>query len=714
IQGPEKEDGIIGVLAGAVGAVCFLIISTVIVFIVLFKRKQAIYTKSGVAQKEEDRISLHADDYLVLTEDPTDFCTENIYDHEGSFVLKRASAPSLAAEKSENVEENETQNEYKYATVNRHNVTDDDNDEEGVENPYGDLYINEETTFDVPISELQNDIVERKKNEDEGFKREYAMLPYGEEHPCDAGKRPENLPKNRFRTTFPYDHSRVVLKGTNDYINASFIHGTNKSNEYIASQGPKENTLSDFWVMLWQEKVTQIVMLTNVKEGVKMKCIQYWPEIRKVSRYGNITIRTVEEKQYAFYVIRKLKVANKEAKKYRFVTHYQFTTWPGHGSPDPLCLAAFHSHVMRTSTDHSKSPLVVHCSAGIGRTGTYIALDALYKCGKTTGKINVAKYVKDMRSNRMNMIQTYEQYKTVLLTLNEEFKARIEPQSLSNFAENLANLTENVNANQSYIRQQFEKLKQVRPEYTSDDYKNSRQRASKKKNKIFPLDKYVLHLTSSVGKRGSYINAITVPSYINAKAFIVTQYPPPEDAVDFLRLLIDHESDTVICMDPLTEIKSSKAWLPDPTSFKHVAPFTVQHENETESDVKFTYTRIINAKEQEHTVLLVEPKLSKKSTGTPRDTSYLLSLVSYALHNPSEGPLSIVSKDGASLCGVFCAVFNCIQQINMDDSVDVFTTVRQLQKRRPEFCSTQEEYLLVHTTLREYIEKTTENLYTNQ
>ena len=112
---------------------------------------------------------------VVLKEDPTDFCTENIYDHEGSFVLETVNAPSHAVEKSENVEENETQNDYKYATVNRHNVTDDDNDEEGVENPYGDLYINEETTFDAPISELQNDIVERKKNEDEGFKREYAV-----------------------------------------------------------------------------------------------------------------------------------------------------------------------------------------------------------------------------------------------------------------------------------------------------------------------------------------------------------------------------------------------------------------------------------------------------------------------------------------------------------------------------------------------------------
>ncbi|XP_078328337.1 receptor-type tyrosine-protein phosphatase kappa-like [Crassostrea virginica] len=716
IEGSKGANGNIRVVAGAVVAVLAIIIA-VIVFVVVFKRRETKFTKSCLCLKEEEGTKPLAGDCLanedITHQGSANVCSEktNVYTHDESTVIKTPSNVSAAVKKKQHIED-------EMLTATRYvDIIDDDMEEEGVENPYGDMYINEEATFDVPISELQKDIIQKRKKEDEGFKREYAMLPAGEEHSCDVGKRQENLPKNRFRTTFPYDHSRVVLKGnadSSDYINACYIHGTSKPNQYIASQGPKDNTLEDFWKMIWQEKVTQIVMLTNIKEGVKIKCTQYWPELNKAARHGRNSVRNIEEKEYAFYVIRKLKIANKEAKKYRFVKHYQYTSWPDHGSPEPLCLAAFHCHVMRTSVDETKSPIVVHCSAGIGRTGTYIALDALYKSGKDTGKINAAEYVKAMRSNRMNMIQTYEQYMTISLTLNEEFKAGIEPQNVSNFADSVANLTEKIPVKHAFIQEQFEKLQQIRPEYTSNDFKNSREHALKKGDTILPLDKYVLYLTSSVKQRGRYINAILVSSYSRNNAFIVTQYPPAEDAVDFLRLLTDHESDTVICMDSLNDIDSTIAWLPEPTSFKKVAPFTVQHENTTEIDVRVTSIWLIDAENEKHTVQIVEPKLSLTKTGTPLDASYLHSLVSYALNISSEGPITIVSRDGASLCGVFCAVFNCIQQINMDENVDVFTTVRQLQTRRPEFCSTQEEYLLVHTTLQDYIETTTENVYSNQ
>ncbi|XP_078328340.1 receptor-type tyrosine-protein phosphatase alpha-like isoform X2 [Crassostrea virginica] len=712
--GPKEEHDIIGVVVGALVAVLVVITFGVIIFIVVFKRKKTTLTESCLCFKKDDGtvpFALAKEDITHQGSSNVNSEKRTVYNHEESLLTKTTSNTASNVKKTENIED-------EMLTSKRYvDIIDDDRDEEGVENPYGDLYINEEATFDVPISELQNVITEKKKKEEEGFKREYAMLPAGEEHPCDAGKRQENVPKNRFRTTFPYDHSRVILSGStdsSDYINASYIHGTIKPNQYIASQGPKDNTLDDFWKMIWQEKVTQIVMLTNIKEGVKIKCTQYWPELNKAARHGKNSVRNIEEKEYAFYVIRKLKVANKEAKKYRFVKHYQYISWPDHGIPEPLCLAAFHCHVMRTSVDETKSPIVVHCSAGIGRTGTYIALDALYKSGKDTGKINVAEYVKAMRSNRMNMIQTYEQYMAISLTLNEEFKAGIEPQNVSNFADSVANLTEKIPVKQAFIQKQFEKLKQIRPEYTSNDFKNSREHAMKKDDTILPLDKYVLYLTSSVKQRGRYINAISVSSHSRNNAFIVTQYPPPEDAVDFLRLLTDHESDTVICMDSLNDVDSTKAWLPEPTSFKKVAPFTVQHEHTTGIDVRVTSIRLIDAEDEKHTVQIVEPKLSLTTTGTPLDSSYLHSLVSYALNVSSEGPITIVSRDGASLCGVFCAVFNCVQQINMDESVDVFTTVRQLQTRRPEFCSTPEEYLLVHTTLRDYIETTTDNVYSNQ
>nr|XP_034321094.1 receptor-type tyrosine-protein phosphatase epsilon-like [Crassostrea gigas] len=602
------------------------------------------------------------------------------------------------------------------SAAKKYDVKDDDEDEEGIENPYGDLYLNEETIPDVPINELENAIMERKENEEDGFKREYSMLPYGEQHPCEVGKRQENLAKNRFKTTFPYDHSRVILKGTDaDYTNANYISGLDEEKVYIASQGPKQNTLNDFWTMIWQEKVTQIVMLTNLKEGVKMKCTQYWPENMKSRQHGNIVIKNVEEKQYAFYVIRKLSVSHKEQKKSIVVMQYHYTTWPDHGTPDPLRLVVFHCHVMRTRSNKIKSPTVVHCSAGIGRTGTYIALDALYKAGKASGKINVAEYVKIMRANRMNMVQTYEQYMTIYLALNEEFKASSEPQSLPDFTKKAQSITGDRPANQTGIRKEFERLMKTRPEYTKADYKNSIQHLGKKReNTVLPLDKYMLYLTSAVAKRGNFINAIHVSSYQKDRAFIVTQYPTPEDAVDFLRLLNDHESDTVICMNPLHEIDSSKSWMPRLASSKNVSPFVVKHESESDTEVKVTTVSIIRGEETPHSVVIVEPKGQLKSTGTPPDTSFLRSIVSYTRNLSTENPITIVSKDGASLCGVFCAVFNSIQQITMDDNIDVFTTVRQLQTSRPELCSTQEEYSLVYSTLQDYIETTSENVYSNQ
>ncbi|XP_065924897.1 receptor-type tyrosine-protein phosphatase alpha isoform X4 [Magallana gigas] len=687
------------IIAGAVAAL--VIVIAVIVSIIVFKRlRTRVPKKDQPKQRRRDKSEM--EENLYLNNDAAKQGFTNIYENtepKDKPAAKRTTTSS--------------------STAKKYDVKDDDEDEEGIENPYGDMYLNEETILDIPISELENVIAEKKKNEEDGFKREYAMLPHGEQYQCDAGKSPNNLAKNRFKTTFPYDHSRVVLRGdgeaSSDYINANFISSTDSENQYIASQGPKQNTLNDFWTMIWQENVSQIVMLTNLKEGVKIKCTQYWPEEMKARLYGNIVIKNVEEKQYAFYIIRKLTVSLKEQNKSRVVTQYHYTTWPDHGTPDPLSLVVFHSHVMRTMTNRNKSPILVHCSAGIGRTGTYIALDALYKTGKASGKINVAEYVKIMRANRMNMVQTYEQYMTIFLALNEEFKAAFETRSLPEFTERAQSLARDRPANQTVIRKEFEKLMKTRPEYTGTDYKMSRQHfADKKGHTILPLDKYSLYLTSSVAKRGNYINAIHVSSYQQNRAFIVTHYPTPEDAVDFLRLLNDHESDTVICMNPLLEIQSSKTWLPEIAPTKDVPPFVVEHESESDTGVKITTVNIIHGEETSHPVTVVEPTGPLKSNGTTKDTSCLRNLVSYALKLGTDTPITIVSKDGASLCGVFCAVFNSIQQIIMDDNIDVFTTVRQLQTRRPEFCSTQEEYSLVYSTLQDYIETTSENVYSNQ
>nr|XP_022308538.1 receptor-type tyrosine-protein phosphatase gamma-like isoform X3 [Crassostrea virginica] len=593
-------------------------------------------------------------------------------------------------------------------TTNSHDIIDDDN-----------VYMNETISSGIPLEKLDTTVLKQGTKEYNDFKKEYAVLPSGEIHRCEVGKEPENIPKNRFKTTFPYDHSRVVLRvkdeESSDYINANYINGTNRPKEYIAAQGPKQNTVDDFWKMIWQEDVSSIVMLTNLKEGDKVKCVKYWPSRNDLLSFGSISVKLIEEKIYAFFIERKLSVTNSIIKKTRTVIQFHYISWPDHGTPEPISLLDFYHHVTRTTTSN-EVPTLVHCSAGVGRTGTYIALDALYREGRNTGAVNVVEFVKKMRNNRVSMVQTYEQYITIYLALNEIFKAPIRMCSSTDFCSKIEKTMKDTPANRNPLRKEFQLLMKVIPTYTEKDYKIAKESSKNKPtDRVLPLDKYSLHLSSMVPKRGSYINAIYVPSFIKAKRFIVTHYPTPEDAVDFLRLLNDHESDTVICMDPIRQVESIQSWLPDLSCSKVVSPFTIHCQSNSRNGTGQVIDILQNNQEDEvHSVLVEGPRNRINPSGTSRDTSELLQLITTVLFLKTENPITVVSSDGASLCGVFIAVHNAIQQLNTDSAVDVFTVVRQLQIRRPELCNSIEEYEMVQRAVYDHIQTSTENIYSNQ
>ncbi|XP_062574207.1 receptor-type tyrosine-protein phosphatase epsilon-like [Saccostrea cucullata] len=699
LLGGSNDDNI-GLIVGGIAGLVIAILVIVIV-VVVFKRRSVRKTerKGGLekgASSSEKRM-LGTGFGSIGSEPEPPFSRENTY-----------------------LETDDEKRSKQQKKSDDHEVDVDDDEKIHSENPYGDFYANEPMIREIPLNQLESVIAENRKNGDDGFKKEYATLPYGEIYKCDAGKSEENMIKNRFKTTFPYDHSRVILKSEtgSDYINANYIEGAEKDKEYIATQGPRQNTVVDFWTMIWQEHVEAIVILTNLKEGTKTKCTQYWPGPNKHTSYGCLSVKMVEEKEYAFYIIRKFTIFHKETKNKRHVTQYHYTAWPDHGTPDPLCLVIFLDHVTRTVYNQKHSPTVVHCSAGIGRTGTYIAIDVLNKKARKTGKVNIAEYVKKMRESRMNMVQTYEQYMTIFLALNEIFKSPVKSITVDEFTKKAETLTTDKVANQSALQKEFQRLMNIRPKYDDTAFKIAKDGCGDIYfNGILPLDKYSIHLSSVVPKRGNFINAVIVPSHTNDIAFIVTQYPAEEDAVDFLRLLSDHESDTVVCMDPLNKISSSKAWFPCLTpSSKTVNPFTVQFQSKSETDVNTTIVHIRqeNREKKVQPVTIIEPKVDIKTSGTPLDTSQLRSLVSATLRTETENPITIVSSDGAVLCGVFCAVHNAIQQIKMDNSVDVFTAVRQLQVRRPEFCSNIGEYRFVIKAVCDHIQSSSESIYCNQ
>ncbi|XP_061185850.1 receptor-type tyrosine-protein phosphatase T-like [Saccostrea echinata] len=261
----------------------------------------------------------------------------------------------------------------------------------------------------ISIKELLKTKIEICEDNGSSFKAEYEQIPNGELHSCDAGKRDENKTKNRYKTTFPYDHSRVKLRMANqrsDYINANYIKDISGEQRYIATQGPKKGTVPDFWTMIWQESVKIIVCLTNLKEGKQGKCAQYWPNCNDKIQSGNFAIRNQEEKAYSNYIKRHLRLQDTIGKEEQDVLMFHYTQWPDHGVPEAINLVVFHRHVMRAFPKSSdKDKMVVHCSAGLGRTGTFIALDALYRDGLSSGPVNVSEYVSQMRNDRVNMVQ---------------------------------------------------------------------------------------------------------------------------------------------------------------------------------------------------------------------------------------------------------------------------------------------------------------------
>nr|XP_034322075.1 receptor-type tyrosine-protein phosphatase epsilon-like isoform X2 [Crassostrea gigas] len=581
------------------------------------------------------------------------------------------------------------------------------------ENPYGNLPASNKQIPDISLRNLENEILEKSKEENDGFKKEYATLKYGERYPCEVGKLPENLSKNRFKYIFPYDHSRVILANrSRDYINANYIDGLKKKSQFIACQGPTPNTLVDFWSMVWQERVDQIVMLTNLKEGTRTKCDQYWPNLETSMTLGDNSVHTLDEKHYANYVIRKMKLTNQKLKCSKIIIQYHYTAWPDHGTPYPLCLLLFHDHVMRSKCKSQDGPTLVHCSAGIGRTGTYIAIDVLFEAGKIENKINIAEFVMKMRRNRMNMVQTYEQYKTIFLTLNEMFKAPAAALNTMAFLTKLKPSSNRTTASDSPLRKEFQKLQAIRPRYTEADYTMASE-CGDFSSSIRPLDKYILYLMPTFPERGNYISAITIPSTTKPFAFIITKYPKPETIVDFLRLITDYDSEVVVCMEPLSSIESANYWMPSSSKPLSASSFTLNVEQHQDSEIRICKINI--SKSDETWAVNIADPTSFLTLVNSETVAKFLALVSFVQKTETKNPIIVISRDGAALCGVFCAVYNLIQQLTMDEEIDVFSVVRLLQTRRPELCSTMEEYTLIHDILMSFIRsRMGEHIYYNQ
>eukprot|EP00066_Takifugu_rubripes_P012307 XP_011601573.1 PREDICTED: receptor-type tyrosine-protein phosphatase H isoform X1 [Takifugu rubripes] len=255
------------------------------------------------------------------------------------------------------------------------------------------------------------------ENEYMGFSEEYENLsPVGRDQTQKVALLPENKSKNRFVNILPYDWCRVKLSKSSptasDYINASYMPGYNSKREYIATQGPLSSTLNDFWQMVWEQRVNGIVMVTNCTEKGRAKCEEYWPPFSKPCLYGELLVTTTSEQEESNWTLREFTVKHRDTCEECRVKHFHFTVWPDHGVPlNTEILIQFRGlvrqHIERQA---SSAPTVVHCSAGVGRTGTIIALDVLLQQLQNQKAVGINDFVHRMRLHRSNMVQTESQY----------------------------------------------------------------------------------------------------------------------------------------------------------------------------------------------------------------------------------------------------------------------------------------------------------------
>ncbi|XP_067211050.1 receptor-type tyrosine-protein phosphatase S-like isoform X2 [Linepithema humile] len=383
--------------------------------------------------------------------------------------------------------------------------------------------------------------------------KQYETFPRGQTQPWDYGKLPENKSKNRYGNLIAYDKTRVILNklpddAYSDYINANYITGYKKKKHYIATQGPKPNTVIDFWRMIWQERVLIICMLANVIENGKTKCEQYWPDIGKKKKYGDVIVLNAKHNVFADYCFRIFQVTcGDETRK---IEHLHYTAWPDHGVP-------LYTHSVVTylkkllATPPGNGPVVVHCSAGIGRTGTIILCDICLRRAAAEGFVDVFAETASIRSERANMVDNKQQYLLAHLALVECLLSIPTALPCNMLPTRINELKKQLLVQQQRLQNtawQNEALRQVTVSYPLSERNRAKNRfpelISDKVSRVY-LKRY-----PTSDEDSDYLSAVYVDGVKLQNQYIATQLPMPSTINDFWRMIAEFKVELILMLQP--------------------------------------------------------------------------------------------------------------------------------------------------------------------
>ncbi|XP_055485917.1 receptor-type tyrosine-protein phosphatase delta isoform X1 [Psammomys obesus] len=554
----------------------------------------------------------------------------------------------------------------------------------------------------IPILELADHIERLKANDNLKFSQEYESIDPGQQFTWEHSNLEVNKPKNRYANVIAYDHSRVLLSAIegipgSDYVNANYIDGYRKQNAYIATQGSLPETFGDFWRMIWEQRSATVVMMTKLEERSRVKCDQYWPS-RGTETHGLVQVTLLDTVELATYCVRTFALYKNGSSEKREVRQFQFTAWPDHGVPEhPTPFLAFLRRV-KTCNPPDAGPMVVHCSAGVGRTGCFIVIDAMLERIKHEKTVDIYGHVTLMRAQRNYMVQTEDQYIFIHDALLEAVACGNTEVPARNLYAYIQKLTQiETGENVTGMELEFKRLASSKA-HTSR-FISANLPCNKFKNRlvnIMPYESTRVCLQPIRGVEGSdYINASFLDGYRQQKAYIATQGPLAETTEDFWRMLWEHNSTIVVMLTKLREMGREKChqyWPAERSArYQYFVVDPMAEYNMPQYILR--EFKVTDARDGQSRTVRQFQFTDWPEQGVPKSGEGFIDFIGQ-VHKTKEqfgqdGPISVHCSAGVGRTGVFITLSIVLERMRYEGVVDIFQTVKMLRTQRPAMVQTE-------------------------
>ncbi|XP_054360995.1 receptor-type tyrosine-protein phosphatase S isoform X7 [Mirounga angustirostris] len=568
----------------------------------------------------------------------------------------------------------------------------------------------------IPIADMAEHTERLKANDSLKLSQEYESIDPGQQFTWEHSNLEVNKPKNRYANVIAYDHSRVILQPIegivgSDYINANYVDGYRRQNAYIATQGPLPETFGDFWRMVWEQRSATIVMMTRLEEKSRIKCDQYWPN-RGTETYGFIQVTLLDTIELATFCVRTFSLHKNGSSEKREVRQFQFTAWPDHGVPEyPTPFLAFLRRV-KTCNPPDAGPVVVHCSAGVGRTGCFIVIDAMLERIKPEKTVDVYGHVTLMRSQRNYMVQTEDQYSFIHEALLEAVgcgTTEVPARSLYAYIQKLAQ----VEPGEHVTGMELEFKRLANSKAHTSRFISANLPCNKFKNRlvnIMPYESTRVCLQPIRGVEGSdYINASFIDGYRQQKAYIATQGPLAETTEDFWRMLWENNSTIVVMLTKLREMGREKChqyWPAERSArYQYFVVDPMAEYNMPQYILR--EFKVTDARDGQSRTVRQFQFTDWPEQGVPKSGEGFIDFIGQ-VHKTKEqfgqdGPISVHCSAGVGRTGVFITLSIVLERMRYEGVVDIFQTVKMLRTQRPAMVQTEDEYQFCYQAGLEYL-----------